>query len=88
MKPVIKGEKITAQKFNEVIDAINNSAGAYGRNKVDPLISEGFVVVGNITSELDGDGNQKFTLSSVQLLNTWQPNGEPVGDRTITENLN
>lgn len=27
-------------------------------------------------------------MSSVQLLNTWQPNGEQIGDRTITENLN
>lgn len=57
MKPVIKGEKITAQKFNEVIDAVNNAVGAYIRYNVDPLMPEGFVVVGNITSELDGDGN-------------------------------
>ena len=57
MKPVIKGEKITAQKFNEVIDAINNAVGAYSQYKVDPLMPDGFVIVGNITSKLDGNGN-------------------------------
>lgn len=87
MKPVIKGEKITAQKFNEVIDAINNSVGLYSQYNVDPIMPDGYVIVGNITSELGGEGNETFTLSSVQLLNTWQPNGELIGDRTITENL-